>query len=153
MSLMDRASLPFAIRPEPPKERLPKRCAIHKLFRSRDVAAVVGREKHDGLGNLLGLAIAATDVTVFYHTSAGVQCRTLEEAMFTATANLILRSTVTESFPRPRWFDVSMWGRPLDTCMLDLRFREKFQDAIAVLISDQERAGLDILTHGDFHGG
>ena len=71
--------------------------------------------------------------------------------MFTATADLILPSTTTGSFPRPRWFDVSMWGRPLDTCMLDVRFREKFQDAMAVVISDQERAGLDILTHGDLH--
>ena len=44
-----------------------------------------------------------------------------------------------------------MWGRPLDTCMLDVRFREKFQDALAVVISDQERAGLDVLCHGDFH--
>ncbi len=127
MSLMDRASLPFAIRPEPPKERLPKRCAIHKLFRSRDVAAVVGREKHDGLGNLLGLAIAATDVTVFYHTSVGVQCRTLEEAMFTATANLILRSTVTESFPRPRWFDVSMWGARSTPACLTFAFVRSFR--------------------------
>ena len=71
--------------------------------------------------------------------------------MFTATANVVLPSTTTGSFPRPRWFDVSMWGRPLDTCMLDVRFREKFQDALAVVIADQERAGLDILTHGDFH--
>ena len=44
-----------------------------------------------------------------------------------------------------------MWGKPLDTCMLDVRFREKFEDALAVVISDEERAGLDILTHGDFH--
>jgi 5-methyltetrahydropteroyltriglutamate--homocysteine methyltransferase len=71
--------------------------------------------------------------------------------MFTATANLTLPSTVTGSWPRPRWFDVSMWGRALDSCMLDVRFREKFQDALAVVISDQERAGLDLLTHGDFH--
>ena len=71
--------------------------------------------------------------------------------MFTATADLILPSTVTGSWPRPRWFDVSMWGKPLDTCMLDVRFREKFQDALAVVISDQERAGLDLVTHGDFH--
>ena len=71
--------------------------------------------------------------------------------MLTATAHLILPSTTTGSFPRPRWFDTSMWGRPLDTCMLDVRFREKFQDALAVVISDQERTGLDILTHGDFH--
>ncbi|MCG3128414.1 MAG: 2-hydroxypropyl-CoM lyase [Phycisphaerae bacterium] len=71
--------------------------------------------------------------------------------MFTATADLILPCTVTGSWPRPRWFDVSMWGRPLDTCMLDVRFREKFTDALAVVLSEQERAGLDILTHGDFH--
>ena len=44
-----------------------------------------------------------------------------------------------------------MWGKPLDTCMLDVRFREKFEDALSVVISDQERAGLDILTHGDLH--
>src|SRR5690349_1550560 len=71
--------------------------------------------------------------------------------MFTATADLVLPSTTTGSFPRPRWFDVSMWGKPLDTCMLDVRFREKFQDAMAVTIGDQERAGLDVLTHGDLH--
>lgn len=71
--------------------------------------------------------------------------------MFTVTADLMLPSTITGSWPRPRWFDVSMWGRPLDTCMMDVRFREKFQDALAVVISEQERAGLDIVSHGDFH--
>jgi 5-methyltetrahydropteroyltriglutamate--homocysteine methyltransferase len=44
-----------------------------------------------------------------------------------------------------------MWGKPLDTCMLDVRFREKFQDALALVVSEQERAGLDLVTHGDFH--
>jgi len=71
--------------------------------------------------------------------------------MFTVTADLMLPSTITGSWPRPRWFDVSMWGRSLDTCMLDVRWREKFQDALSVVVSDQERAGLDILGHGDFH--
>jgi 5-methyltetrahydropteroyltriglutamate--homocysteine methyltransferase len=71
--------------------------------------------------------------------------------MFTVTANTILPCTITGSWPRPRWFDMSMWGRPIDTCMMDVRFREKFQDALAVVLSDQERAGLDILTHGDLH--
>ena len=28
--------------------------------------------------------------------------------MFTATADLVLPGTTTGSFPRPRWFDVSM---------------------------------------------
>ena len=71
--------------------------------------------------------------------------------MLTATADQVLPCTVTGSWPRPRWFDVSMWGRPLDTCMMDVRFREKLQDALAVVVGDQERAGLDIVTHGDFH--
>jgi len=71
--------------------------------------------------------------------------------MFTATKNLMLPATVTGSWPRPRWFDVSMWGKSIDTCMMDVRFREKFQDALAVVVSEQERAGLDLITHGDYH--
>ncbi len=71
--------------------------------------------------------------------------------MYTVTADTILPCTITGSWPRPRWFDMSMWGRPLDTCLMDVRFREKFQDALATVLSDQERAGLDILPHGDLH--
>ena len=54
---------------------------------------------------------------------------------FTATKDLMLPATVTGSWPRPRWYTMNMWGRPLDSCMLDIRFREKFQDAMAVVIS------------------
>ncbi|MCK6475705.1 MAG: cobalamin-independent methionine synthase II family protein [Phycisphaerales bacterium] len=71
--------------------------------------------------------------------------------MFTTTADLTLPCTITGSWPRPRWMDVSMWGQPLDTCFMDVRFREKFQDALSVILCDQERAGIDILTHGDLH--
>jgi 5-methyltetrahydropteroyltriglutamate--homocysteine methyltransferase len=71
--------------------------------------------------------------------------------MFTITANHVLPCTITGSWPRPRWFDDSLWGRPLDTGLMDVRFREKFQDALAVVLSDQERAGIDIVTNGDFH--
>jgi 5-methyltetrahydropteroyltriglutamate--homocysteine methyltransferase len=44
-----------------------------------------------------------------------------------------------------------MWGRPLDTAMMDPWYREQFSDAHAVVVSDQARAGLDILTTGDYH--
>ena len=40
-------------------------------------------------------------------------------------------------------------GRPLH-CMLDVRFREKFQDAMAVVISDGTRRARPA-QHGDFH--
>ena len=71
--------------------------------------------------------------------------------MYTVTRDVLLPCTVTGSWPRPAWFDDSMWGKPLDTCMMDVGFREKYQDALATIISDEDRAGLDILTHGDLH--
>ena len=71
--------------------------------------------------------------------------------MFTATADLILPSTMTGSFPRPRWFDVSMWGsRSIPACWTSASARSS-RTRLQCVISDQERAGLDILTHGDFH--
>ena len=70
--------------------------------------------------------------------------------MFTATRDLILPTTVTGSWPRPRWYTARMGGRSLTTCMKDVGFREQLTDALAVVSSDQMRAGLDILTHGDY---
>ena len=70
---------------------------------------------------------------------------------FTATKDLMLPATVTGSWPRPRWYTMNTWGRPLDTAMMDPWFREQFTDAHATVVSDQTRAGLDILTTGDYH--
>jgi 5-methyltetrahydropteroyltriglutamate--homocysteine methyltransferase len=70
--------------------------------------------------------------------------------MLTATKDLVLPTTVTGSWPRPRWFDGRLSGRPLATCLKDVEFREQFTDALSALLTDQERAGLDILTHGDY---
>ncbi len=69
---------------------------------------------------------------------------------FTATKDLMLPATVTGSWPRPTWFTQSLWGKPLDTAMLDLVYREQFTDALAVVVSDQVRAGLDLVTNGDY---
>jgi len=70
---------------------------------------------------------------------------------FTATKDLMLPATVTGSWPRPRWYTMNMWGRPLDTAMMDPWYREQFADAHALVVSEQARAGLDILTTGDYH--
>ena len=70
--------------------------------------------------------------------------------MFTATKDLMIPTTVTGSWPRPRWFGLSLWGRSLPTALMDVSYRELFGDALAVVLSDQERAGLDILTNGDY---
>jgi len=70
---------------------------------------------------------------------------------FTATKDLMLPATVTGSWPRPRWYTMNTWGRPLDTAMMDPWFREQFTDAHAMVVSEQARAGLDIVTTGDYH--
>jgi 5-methyltetrahydropteroyltriglutamate--homocysteine methyltransferase len=69
---------------------------------------------------------------------------------FTATKDLMLPATVTGSWPRPSWFDMSLWGKPLSTGMMDPKYREQFTDALSVVVSDQQRAGLDLVTNGDY---
>jgi 5-methyltetrahydropteroyltriglutamate--homocysteine methyltransferase len=71
--------------------------------------------------------------------------------MFTATRDVVLPTTVTGSWPRPRWYDANLRGAVLSESMTDSAYREQLLDALAVVISDQERAGLDILTNGDYH--
>ena len=71
--------------------------------------------------------------------------------MYTATKDLTLPTTVTGSWPRPSWYATGLWGRSFSSGMNDLQFREQYTDAMSALISDQERAGLDILTNGDYH--
>src|ERR1051326_6001285 len=70
--------------------------------------------------------------------------------MFTTTKDILLPTTVTGSWPRPKWFTTRMAGRSLSSCMKDVVFREQLTDAFSALVDDQERAGLDIVTHGDF---
>ena len=71
--------------------------------------------------------------------------------MYTATKDLTLPTTVTGSWPRPVWFTGNLDGKPFSTAMADVAFREQFIDAVSTIISDQEAAGLDILTNGDYH--
>jgi len=71
--------------------------------------------------------------------------------MLTATKDRILPTTVTGSWPRPAWYTKSLHGRPFSEAMTDIAFREQFQDAVGAVLGDQERAGLDILTNGDYH--
>jgi len=71
--------------------------------------------------------------------------------VFTATAKRVLPTTVTGSWPRPTWFTAGLWGRTLSDALLDISYREQLIDAISVVVGEQERAGLDIVTNGDYH--
>jgi 5-methyltetrahydropteroyltriglutamate--homocysteine methyltransferase len=70
--------------------------------------------------------------------------------MLGATRDLPLATAMVGSYPRPRWFDRSLGGRDFRLALGDDEvFREQYLDAVAVCVSDQERAGLDVLTDGD----
>jgi 5-methyltetrahydropteroyltriglutamate--homocysteine methyltransferase len=70
--------------------------------------------------------------------------------MYKATADKPLATTITGSLPRPLWFTQSLAGRAfLMAYAGDADYREQYGDAVAALISDQTRAGLDIVSDGE----
>ncbi len=71
--------------------------------------------------------------------------------MYRATADLMLPTSLIGSLPRPDWFTENLGTRTFLQAMVDSRYREQYTDAVAVYLSDQEVAGLDICTDGDAH--
>ena len=69
--------------------------------------------------------------------------------MLTVSQDRALLTTITGSLPRPHWFVANLNGRPFSLAMTDVAFREQYSDAVASFLSDQARAGLDLLTDGD----
>ena len=70
--------------------------------------------------------------------------------MYTVTNDHPLATTITGSLPRPGWFVENLRGRAfLEAIGSDFRYREQYFDAVAALVNDQVRAGLDIVTDGD----
>jgi 5-methyltetrahydropteroyltriglutamate--homocysteine methyltransferase len=69
--------------------------------------------------------------------------------MLTVSKDRPLLTTITGSLPRPHWFVANLQGRPFSLALTDISFREQYTDAVAAYLSDQVRAGLDLLTDGD----
>ena len=69
--------------------------------------------------------------------------------MLTVSKDRPLLTTITGSLPRPHWFTANLQGRPFSVAMTDIAFREQYTDAVTSYLSDQARAGLDLLTDGD----
>ena len=69
--------------------------------------------------------------------------------MIKVTEGMVLPTTMTGSYPKPNWYTQGLNGRSFKTAMGNTLFREQYLDAVAATISDQEMAGLDILTDGD----
>ena len=69
--------------------------------------------------------------------------------MLNATKNKILPTTIIGSLPRPSWYTENLGTRSFLDAMVNSRYREQYTDALAVYLSDQTLAGLDICTDGD----
>jgi 5-methyltetrahydropteroyltriglutamate--homocysteine methyltransferase len=69
--------------------------------------------------------------------------------MLTVSKDRPLLTTITGSLPRPHWFVANLEGRPFSLAMTDIAFREQYTDAVTAYLSDQVRAGLDLLCDGD----
>ena len=69
--------------------------------------------------------------------------------MFVGTKDKPLATTVTGSLPRPSWYTADLDGRAFSVAMADRVYREQYLDTVKAYITDQNRAGLDILVDGD----
>ena len=69
--------------------------------------------------------------------------------MYTATADVVLPTTIIGSLPRPGWYTQNLASRDFRAAMVDRVYREQYLDAVSVYMRDQEIAGLDIVTDGD----
>jgi 5-methyltetrahydropteroyltriglutamate--homocysteine methyltransferase len=69
--------------------------------------------------------------------------------MIKATADIVLPTTITGSLPRPSWYTENLGGRAFLAAMVETRFREQYEDALSVYLTQQAVAGLDIVSDGD----
>ena len=69
--------------------------------------------------------------------------------MYTATARVVLPTTIIGSLPRPSWYTQNLGRREFREAMVERAYREQYLDAVSTYLRDQEVAGLDIVTDGD----
>jgi 5-methyltetrahydropteroyltriglutamate--homocysteine methyltransferase len=69
--------------------------------------------------------------------------------MLKATKDKILPTTITGSLPRPSWYTENLGLKTFVEAMVETRFREQYEDALAVYLNQQDVAGLDIFSDGD----
>jgi 5-methyltetrahydropteroyltriglutamate--homocysteine methyltransferase len=71
--------------------------------------------------------------------------------MFKASANVMLPTSIIGSLPRPAWYTAALGSQTFIEAMVNSRYREQYEDAVACFLRAQEVAGLDIVTDGDAH--
>jgi 5-methyltetrahydropteroyltriglutamate--homocysteine methyltransferase len=71
--------------------------------------------------------------------------------MYKASAGVSLPTSIIGSLPRPSWYTAGLDSQSFLEAMMNLRYREQYEDAVSVYLRAQETAGLDICIDGDAH--
>jgi 5-methyltetrahydropteroyltriglutamate--homocysteine methyltransferase len=61
--------------------------------------------------------------------------------MYNASADVVLPTPIIGSLPRPSWYTAGLGAHSLLEAMMNLRYREQYEDAVAVYLRAQETAG------------
>jgi 5-methyltetrahydropteroyltriglutamate--homocysteine methyltransferase len=70
--------------------------------------------------------------------------------MYEASARLALPTSIIRSLPRPSWYAAQLGSQSSVEAMVNLRYREQYEDAVSVFLRAQETAGIDICTDAHF---
>src|SRR5271165_4578365 len=69
-----------------------------------------------------------------------------DNAVYKASAGIVLPTSITGSLPRPAWHTAQLGRRSFLEAMVNARWREQYEDAVSTHLRAQEVAGLDICT-------
>jgi 5-methyltetrahydropteroyltriglutamate--homocysteine methyltransferase len=71
------------------------------------------------------------------------------DVVLRATAGKPLATSIIGSLPRPSWYTEQLGTRTFLDAIVNVGYREQYEDAVSVYLRQQEIAGLDIVTDGD----
>ena len=69
--------------------------------------------------------------------------------MLNASAGKVMATSIIGSLPRPSWYTENLGTRSFLDAMVNIGYREQYEDALSIYLRQQELAGLDIVTDGD----
>jgi 5-methyltetrahydropteroyltriglutamate--homocysteine methyltransferase len=69
--------------------------------------------------------------------------------LFKATAERPLATSIVGSLPRPSWYTEKLGTQTFLDAMVNISYREQYEDALSSYLRHQEIAGLDVVTDGD----
>ena len=69
--------------------------------------------------------------------------------MFKATVDRPLATSIVGSLPRPSWYTEKLGTQSFLDAMVNIAYREQYEDAVSAYLRHQEIAGLDVVTDGD----